>query len=510
MNIEDEERIPESPLQKKHITQTPSKEFPKTPQKRLLKSPDEKTFASQQRSRSQTNRQSVQAIFQQPARQIETPKSSKLESTYQQSSSSSAGQTKSSSRFYKSIDNRPESLYQHKALNEIRSPNIKQTLQTRLQTPRIIKTPVAKSPPEELQVVVRKFPGPAGLLPDELELSDSTSTVNYLHILDANEQNNTKSMNESRVKDLCTQATKNLFSDGSWRVMMDDLPPNFLDNQDIMSMKMSGVDKIPLLAAVIHRYDHAINPKVLLKDMSDTIEGIMHREVPIKFPNILQPGVVIILGNVSCLAFKQKSWRTRKIIMITPNNVLGIYGEKTRFDSTPTLDAIISGELSQTDILERFFTDNNSKENKPVQNNNFNNKKLKEISKEPNKNDTDDYCDIDFDLDDFDNAFDDSEVSSSIEKINLPEKMLTAVVIDSSPSTSSSLSSGLTQKSVVETQSSEASQVWNKKTDTSPEIRDTSLDTYTGFGADLLLESDSDDELMSQVDIDAEAYNSKF
>lgn len=367
---------------------------------------------------------------------------------------------------------------------------------------------VIKSPPQELQAMKRQFPGPAGLLPDTL--NDSTKNLNYLHIRDANETKNSTTLNESRSKDFCTQDTKELFSQGAWQIMINDLPKNLLQNHDIMSTKLSGVETVSILAGVIQKIDYNTEaPRVILKDISDTIEGLMSREVPIKFPNILQPGVVIILRGANCFTFKGKNWRRNKILMITTKSLIGIYGENSRLVSTPMLDAILKGDSIINDdtdsnkfndeIIENFFDEDemnieedklkNSTPNITSLSQSIINKRKQNLKDKFNDNLTrplksvtkncDDICDFEFNIDDFDsydeNPLDDSQIiKNSIDK-NLSD------TLNQSNNKNTSLSSG-------------------KKSNWS-----------SNFANDLLLNNESDDEILSQIDVDAiaEAYNSR-
>ncbi|XP_044014072.1 uncharacterized protein LOC122856466, partial [Aphidius gifuensis] len=197
-----------------------------------------------------------------------------------------------------------------------------------------------KLPSQKFQAIKRQFPGPAGILPDKLDVS--TRNLNYLYIHDANETKNFTTLNDSRSKDFCIQDTKELFSHGAWQIMINDLPKNLLQNHNIMSIKLSNVEKVSILACIIKKIDYNTeSPRVILKDISDTIEGLMSREVPIKFPNILQPGVVIILKDANCFTFKGKNWRKNKLLMITTKSLIGIYGKNSRLVSTPILDEIL-------------------------------------------------------------------------------------------------------------------------------------------------------------------------
>ncbi|KAF7997588.1 hypothetical protein HCN44_006159 [Aphidius gifuensis] len=438
----------------------------------------------------------------------------------------------STQKNYEKESTKLELTSEQKASNKMK--NIKAIINNKSITPRKnyinvkknldIKSPlnnIAKSPPQELQAMKRQFPGPAGLLPDKLDVS--TRNLNYLHIRDANETKNSTTLNDSRSKDFCTQDTKELFSHGAWQIMINDLPKNLLQNHDIMSTKLSGVKTVSILAGVIQKIDYNTEaPRVILKDISDTIEGLMSREVPIKFPNILQPGVVIILRGANCFTFKGKNWRRNKLLMITTKSLIGIYGENSRLVSTPILDAILKGDSIIDDddnnsnnfndeIIENFFDEeemnieedkfknstpnimslSQSIRNKRKKNSQdkFNDDNLTKPIKRVTKN-CDDICNFEFNIDDFDknplddcdiNPLDDSQIITNSNDKNSPDKL------NESNNKNTSLSSG---------SSGEKSSLNNLP---------------SSFANDLLLNDESDDEILSQIDVDAiaEAYNSK-
>lgn len=206
------------------------------------------------------------------------------------------------------------------------------------------------SPPKHVpppKTLVRKFPGPAGLL----SCSKSRSKNNSPRTMEVD-------FNETKARDsgFCSQETKKLFTDGAWRQMIDELPDDYLRGQNISSIKRPGrSNKIPVLAGIIHRIDwSADNPRVTLKDISDSVEGIMHKDIFTTYPNILQPGVVVLLRNVGILNVTgSKTPLTTSIVIISTGSIIAAYNDKSRIITTPEL----------TKLMNRDYADSNRHDN---------------------------------------------------------------------------------------------------------------------------------------------------
>lgn len=197
--------------------------------------------------------------------------------------------------------------------------------------------------------LVRKFPGPAGLLPD----SDDTNlnNQNLLSRLDEHKIDIVEKLKDPSMSDYCSQNTERLFSVGAWRSMLDDLPADFLRGHEIATIKRWARSncgscensRASFLAGVIQRIDHSVeNPRLVLKDLSDSIEATMHRDIPLTYPNILEPGVVILLRNVGLLGFtgSQSCPGLQFHVMIAPKNVLAVYNDKARVVTSSWMESI--------------------------------------------------------------------------------------------------------------------------------------------------------------------------
>ena len=201
----------------------------------------------------------------------------------------------------------------------------------------------SKSSKSAKQVVVRKFPGPAGILPDDLDLSKLPMA--YLSSLDENE--NDRVIDESRLSDFCSQNTKNLFTGGAWQSMIDDLPADFLQGYDIATIRHNArkglykTERVPIMAGIIHHIDSnwVENPLIVLKDSTDQIEASLQMCIFNMYPNTIEPGAVILMKEVGVIF-------SRKFLyaLVHPVNIVAVYNEKGRIVTTPLMDEILVDE----------------------------------------------------------------------------------------------------------------------------------------------------------------------
>lgn len=189
------------------------------------------------------------------------------------------------------------------------------------------------------QAVIRKFPGPAGILPDD---ADDNEVID----LDSFDENkNTKSL----ISDICSQNTKNLFSSGAWQLMIDDLPADF-KLYDISVVKENALEfsktfkKVPYLAGIIQNIDHKPNdPHVILKDFSGKIDARIHHSICKLYPNALGTNVVMLLKDVGVIVTSKRY----VYIIISPKSLVSAYSDDTRLIKTPHLEKLLdkSGDV---------------------------------------------------------------------------------------------------------------------------------------------------------------------
>ncbi|XP_035731325.1 uncharacterized protein LOC118445692 [Vespa mandarinia] len=177
--------------------------------------------------------------------------------------------------------------------------------------------------------LVRKFPGPAGLLPD---IIDTSIISTYLKNLEDSKIEGIQDQKDTNLTEYCSQNTKTLFSEGAWQIMLDDLPTEFLKNYEIAQIKQIASAnqhqciKIPFLAGIIENIDYSHeNPSIVLKDFTDKIEGTIHADIPAKYPGTLEKNVVILLQNVGLLCISGTFIIHKYHILISPSNLLAIY-----------------------------------------------------------------------------------------------------------------------------------------------------------------------------------------
>lgn len=206
-----------------------------------------------------------------------------------------------------------------------------------------------KTPQNKKMTLIRKFPGPAGLLPDDLD--SNILCVSYLNSLEENEMSN-KETNTNNLSEYCSQNTKNLFTEGAWQLMLDDLPQDFLKGHNIATVKkianMNGFNntKVKFLAGIIEHIDYSHdNPPIILKDFTDNIRGIFHRDIPLKYPGLLESNVVVLLHDVGLLKISGTFVSNKYQILISPSSLLAIYTSKGTIERTQYMKTIFENIL---------------------------------------------------------------------------------------------------------------------------------------------------------------------
>lgn len=188
-------------------------------------------------------------------------------------------------------------------------------------------------------VVQRKFPGPAGLLPENSEDLSKVDETN----------SSEPSLNQSAV--LCSQNTKDLFTQGAWRVMMNELPQGFLSNYEISSIKHGSRKdmKVAFLAGVIEEiHVKPANPYLVLRDSGDRITAVMHQDVYKEHCDSLEKGNVLLLRDVGLL----RIGRCRQPqVLISLSDILAIYSYERRIVSTPHLETILASSMNSKAVI---------------------------------------------------------------------------------------------------------------------------------------------------------------
>ncbi|CAL7950962.1 unnamed protein product [Xylocopa violacea] len=129
--------------------------------------------------------------------------------------------------------------------------------------------------------------------------------------------------------------------------MLDDLPHNFLKGHDIATIKqtatLNGFNsiKVKFLAGIIEHIDYNHdNPPIILKDFTDSIQGIIHRDIPIRYPGLLESNVVILLHDVGLLRISGTFVSNKYQVLISPSSLLAIYTNKGTVEHTQYIASV--------------------------------------------------------------------------------------------------------------------------------------------------------------------------
>ncbi|KAK9872057.1 hypothetical protein WA026_015305 [Henosepilachna vigintioctopunctata] len=203
-----------------------------------------------------------------------------------------------------------------------------------------VKIHSKKNNTSHANITKRRFPGPAGLLPER-----------YSENFNLGESDK---INFSGTKDeICSQRSCLVLNEGPWQKMRIEFQPKspeeiyLPDKYNIQwiktrtTMKKLINQKAPFLAAFIHSINsHSIqNPIVnlTLKDKTGTIQGTILHKLYEEYCNELTVGSVIVLKEIGVLDTGSKN---EPYLTITSNNLISIYPTACKFGST-------------TDILEK-------------------------------------------------------------------------------------------------------------------------------------------------------------
>ncbi|XP_017884484.1 uncharacterized protein LOC108627659 [Ceratina calcarata] len=228
-----------------------------------------------------------------------------------------------------------------------------------------LKNDVFKSPQKKM-TLIRKFPGPAGLLPDDMD--HNVACFSYLKSLEESEAREDKT--STKLPEYCSQNTTNLFTEGAWQLMLNDLPDSFLNGYDIASVKQKaalnsrGDIKVKFLAGIVEQIDYNYeNPPIVLKDFSDSIRGIVHKDISLKYPGLLESNVVLLLRDVGLLKIPGISTANKYQILISPSSLLAIYARSGTVERTEHMESIFGGSVDRRKAQGRTFASDTNTQN---------------------------------------------------------------------------------------------------------------------------------------------------
>jgi len=174
--------------------------------------------------------------------------------------------------------------------------------------------PPVASPGQRGEPLVRKFPGPAGLMP---RLSPGIHKTAKDVTVDAVEPTDNDIECDGVIN--CVAWTKAMEELGL--VSKDSLVQEF--NTDWIKKKSQAgtTKKMPFFMCKIVRLDlTSVDPMVTLMDQEGKVEGSMHRDVVEQFGKEIRVGCVLVLQSVVVLVTARKEY-----VNITLNNLVAIY-----------------------------------------------------------------------------------------------------------------------------------------------------------------------------------------
>ncbi|RZC40931.1 DUF4539 and/or tRNA anti-codon domain containing protein [Asbolus verrucosus] len=197
----------------------------------------------------------------------------------------------------------------------------------------VVKKPKINLPKN---VVKRKFPGPAGILPENFSLTVSKS--------------DSKNSNDEMP---CSQMSLTVFQNGPWFEMSRDYD-KLLEKFNIKWIKTSaGLNKLrnqkaPFLGAIIQNIEclDGKNPivNVILKDTTGEIQGTIIHNLYEEYSSSLQVGSVIVLKHFGVLTTHNNHYLT-----ITLKNLVTIYTKSKDGDEESEVRVIKVQQIGDVD-----------------------------------------------------------------------------------------------------------------------------------------------------------------
>ncbi|XP_038044874.1 mucin-5AC-like [Patiria miniata] len=207
------------------------------------------------------------------------------------------------------------------------------TPQTPLLTSRVaqlFQTPTTSSS-GPTRTRVRKFPGPAGVLP-KLAQGQKLNDIKLPSPENDPDKPSTSSNKQGEL-DSSQDVGETDFSHGAWQTMKTDLgldegdPRSMLARNNIAlvlrkaSLKQLTKNKVPHLCVMIKAVAFDADASVVLRDPSGEMQGTVHRRVVEEHQSELKPGSVLVLRQVGVLSPSLRN----HYLNITPSNLIQIY-----------------------------------------------------------------------------------------------------------------------------------------------------------------------------------------
>ncbi|KAM9779923.1 homologous recombination OB-fold protein [Neosynchiropus ocellatus] len=197
----------------------------------------------------------------------------------------------------------------------------------------------------------RRFPGPAGLLPQQPQgqsLNDIVVSVPQTPAHGA----------VARIpsQDPGSQTDDDEFSGTAWAAMKAEMgldernPACFLRSFSVImvlrkaALKQLEKNKVPNMAVMLKSMVHTLaDAKAVFRDPTGEIQGTVHRRLLEERAGELKPGVVLLLKQASVFSPSHRN----HYLNVTPNNLLRIYGaDGVPLTSTPLPPQILNSSTS--------------------------------------------------------------------------------------------------------------------------------------------------------------------
>ena len=168
-------------------------------------------------------------------------------------------------------------------------------------------------PDQNGQPLIRKFPGPAGLMPRLSPGFHKTAKD------DIEETEEPEDVIECEGLTNCVAWKKAIEELGI--VAKDSLVEKFNTNWIKKKSQIGTTKKMPFFLCKIGKMDlTSVDPMVMLMDIEGKVDGSMHRDVVEQFGKEVRVGSVLVLQNVVVLVTSKKEY-----VNITMNNLIAIY-----------------------------------------------------------------------------------------------------------------------------------------------------------------------------------------
>ncbi|KAM9843926.1 homologous recombination OB-fold protein [Aulostomus maculatus] len=214
------------------------------------------------------------------------------------------------------------------------------------------KVPKRRPGPGTHQPRTRRFPGPAGLLPQQPQ---GQSLDDIVVSVPQTPAHSVAARSPSQVSS--SQVDEEEFSGGAWAAMkaetgLDERNPScFLHSYSVVmvlrkaALKQLAKNKVPnmavLLKSIIHTHTDA---KAVFKDPTGEIQGTVHRRLLEERVGELKVGAVLLLKQVGVFSPSHRN----HYLNVTPNNLLRVYSPDGVSLLSSPLPPLVQGAMFST------------------------------------------------------------------------------------------------------------------------------------------------------------------